>query len=144
MNKKTWFIIFIGVLAGLNLAAIRKAEDPIRDTQTNPILYEQKMEEEKDGKKGPLLYSVKNNPRGTFFVEPPFEAVSKPSPGKSTPKKAAEFDETSGWWEEQPGEFDAPSSEGAPQGTLWDPSGEVPGAQDSEGAHAASDDDYWW
>lgn len=102
MNKKALFLALISLFAGLNLGTVRHTDDPIRDTQTNPILYEQKKEEEKDGVKGPLLYHVKNNPRESFFIDPPFEAVTK------TPVKAAAeatlpaSTGAAGWWEEQP------------------------------------------
>jgi hypothetical protein len=102
MNRKAVFFIFLSVLAGLNVGTVRKTEDPIRDTQTNPILYEQKKEEEKDGKKGPLLYHVKNYPRETFFIDPPFEKEKKSSLGGTVTEKASSPMDAAGWWEEQP------------------------------------------
>ena len=77
------------LVAGLNLATVRKTQDPIRDTQTSGILYEQKMEEEKDGKKGPLMYHVKNNPRESFFIDPPFEKAKKGSEKETVTEKAS-------------------------------------------------------
>ena len=50
MDKKALFLIGVLALGALNLASVRKAENPILATQTNGILYEQKKEEEKDGK----------------------------------------------------------------------------------------------
>jgi len=91
----------LGVIAMalLNLGVIRRNEDPVRDTQTDPIAYKQKMEQEKDGVKGPLLYHVKNSPKDTFFIDPPY--------AKGTPALEASAPETkpadlSNWWEEQP------------------------------------------
>lgn len=109
MDRKAVFFILMSVLAGLNLGTVRRAEDPIRDTQTNPILYEQKKEEEKDGKKGPLLYHVKNYPREGFFIDPPFEKEKKISPEGAVTEKASPSLEASSWWEEQPAVPQAPS-----------------------------------
>ena len=102
MNRKVIFFIFVSIFAGLNLGSIWKAEDPIRDTQTNPILYEQKKEEEKDGKKGPLLYNVKYIPREKFFIDPPYEADKKSTPKGVVTEQAPPSADTTGWWEEQP------------------------------------------
>lgn len=110
MRKCLVLSLLIG-FAVLNMAVVRKTEDPIRDTQTDPILYKQKMEEEKDGKKGPLSYSVKNNPADTFLTEPPFapeeEMTDKEKSLKSAP---AGMD----WWEEPVAVDQASSAEDAP------------------------------
>ncbi len=153
MNKNTWFCIFLLVLAGLSLGTVRKAENPIRDTQTNGILYEQKKEEEKDGKKGPLMYHVKNNPRESFFIDPPFSKEKKGSQEPVTAKTPA-ADDTAGWWEEQPTEAPA-ASESLEKTSLEEG---VQGEADREGSEAmqpeafqearetesAKADDYWW
>ncbi|MFH0984666.1 MAG: hypothetical protein V1882_03925 [Candidatus Omnitrophota bacterium] len=102
MNKKILFLIFVSVLAGLNVGSIRRSEDPVRDTQTNPILYEQKKEEEKDGKKGPLMYHVKNVPREGFLIDPPIEKEKTDSSAKTVAVEAASPAGTSSWWEEEP------------------------------------------
>ena len=93
-------MIFIASLAVLNMASIRKAEDPIRDTQTEGVLYKQKMEEEKDGKKGPLLYNVKYNPSDNFLTAPP-NAVPKDEKAAAETTKASQAGGTD-WWEEVP------------------------------------------
>lgn len=153
MNKRALFFIFVSVLAGLNVASIRKAEDPIRDTQTNPILYKQKMEEEKDGKKGPLLYSVKNNPHDTFFIDPPYEAEKETSTGKAVTQESTAPEETAEWWEEQPGESRAVSSDGTlaevpvkdetlQGGEAGDPLTSIPDTGDV--SKNTKEDDYWW
>ena len=160
--------IFLSVLAGLNLGTVRKAEDPIRDTQTNPILYEQKKEEEKDGKKGPLLYHVKNNPRESFFIDPPFEKEKKSSSGEIVTEKAPDSKETAGWWEEQPTASQATApvetavefQTGASSETIAESSSEpLPEAEKSRDSDAAQQpaavssaenapsgkgDDAWW
>jgi len=137
------------VLASVNLGSIRKAEDPIRDTQTNGILYKQKMEEEKDGKKGPLLYNVKYNPKEKFFIEPPYEKKKEPGAGDKTEKTPA----TSDWWEEKsPGETAAQPAEQQASGEAVTPEEvppltEEPAAQPAAGARDGEEkkpDDYWW
>lgn len=102
MNKKILLLIFVSILAGLNVGSIRRSEDPVRDTQTNPILYEQKKEEEKDGKKGPLMYNVKYNPHAGFLTDLPIEKE------KAAPSVKVDTVETfspaggASWWEEEP------------------------------------------
>jgi len=157
MNKRAFFFIFVSVLAGLNLASIRKAEDPIRDTQTNPILYKQKMEEEKDGKKGPPLYSVKNNPHDTFFVDLPYETEKEVSASKAATEETVASEETTGWWEEQPGESHVRSSDqtvtealpefSAEEKVFQDTEAVDPSAVEAKTGDASPDakgDDYWW
>ena len=136
MHKRALFLILLSILAGLNVASIRRSEDPVRDTQTNPILYSQKMEEEKDGKKGPLLYHVKNNPREAFFIDPPYEAEAK-APVKETGSETASPSsaDTGGWWEEQPAgtttaatpeeSIAPPVPQSLPEGTVPAPSSEL-------------------
>lgn len=156
MDNKAIFFIFLSVLAGLNVGSIRRAEDPIRDTQTNPILYEQKKEEEKDGKKGPLLYHVKNSPRETFFIDPPYEKEKRTVTEETVTQKTPSFSDTSGWWEEQ---STVPPTE-APAETVSEPRPEAlpeaeqaqnpevaaqsTSAPEAENAPSGKGDDYWW
>ena len=123
MNKNIISSIFVLVLASLSLAAIYRNEDPIRDTQTDPIAYQQKMEEEKDGKKGALLYSVKYNPSDNFLTASPVAEEEK----VMEPVEAEENTWTeASWWEEVPVSGDEASDDGQ----------EAP-AQDVE-------DSQWW
>ena len=150
------FLIFLSVLAGLNLGSIRRTENPIRDTQTNPILYEQKKEEEKDGEKGPLLYHVKNSPWETFFIDPPFEKEKKSSSKEIVTEKTPSSADTAGWWEEQ---STAPQavpptetvSESPPEslpeaGKVRDhEASQQPAAvPEAEKAPSGKGDNYWW
>lgn len=157
MNKSRVFFIIVLAAAGLNLGTVRKAEDPIRDTQTNPILYEQKKEEEKDGKKGPLLYHVKNYPRETFFIDPPFEASKTSSEGAAVVTEKAHVPaEAADWWEEQPAGSQAGSFAEAPAKPLQEsfpateevrnPEAAEPpvSGTDAESPPAGKEDDYWW
>lgn len=77
----------------LATASVRKKDDPILRTQTNPIALKEKMEEIKDGEKGAPSPSFKHYPKSQFLTEPPMEGQpdSEPeAPGKS----AAEWDES--------------------------------------------------
>ena len=78
---------------------IRRTEDPIRDTQTAPIGYQQKMEEDKDGKKGALLYSVKYNPSDEFLTAPPVAGEEEEAAGEITEEAVPAGAD---WWEEVP------------------------------------------
>ncbi|MDD5225580.1 MAG: hypothetical protein PHV97_00155 [Candidatus Omnitrophica bacterium] len=156
MNKNTLFFIFLSVLASLNLGSVRKSEDPIRDTQTNPILYEQKMEEEKDGKKGPLMYHVKNNPRESFFIDPPFQKEKKSSPQVNVTEKVPASEDASGWWEEPATAPQAlPSAERiseplpepfpeAEQAQNPEPIEQSASAPENQDASSGKGDDFWW
>ncbi|HXV28395.1 MAG TPA: hypothetical protein VD913_05445 [bacterium] len=61
------------LIALLHVGSVRKQEDPIVMTQTNPIAYKDKMEEIKDGEKGAPSPTYKYYPKGRFLVEPPME-----------------------------------------------------------------------
>ena len=53
----------------INLGTIRKKENPILKTQTNPIAWKDKLEEIKDGVKGPPAPSWKLYPKSRFQTE---------------------------------------------------------------------------
>ena len=145
MNTRTWIFILVSVLAGLNLASIRKAEDPIRDTQTNPILYQQKMEEEKDGKKGPLLYSVKNNPHDNFFSDPPYQSSEKVLAPKTVPEERVVSAEAVEWWEEKPEGSQEVLDSGTPASPPMELEAEEKTVEDPEASgQPAQEGDYWW
>ncbi|MFA7254576.1 MAG: hypothetical protein WC133_00555 [Candidatus Omnitrophota bacterium] len=156
MNRNVLFFIFLSVLAGLNVGSIRRSEDPVRDTQTNPILYEQKKEEEKDGKKGPLLYHVKNSPRETFFIDPPYEKAKKTVAEEIMTEKAPSSADTAGWWEEP---ATAPQTEAfvetvpqslpeslpeAEQAQNPEVAAQSTSAPEAEKAPSGKGNDYWW
>ncbi|HQB12712.1 MAG TPA: hypothetical protein PLX96_07050 [Candidatus Omnitrophota bacterium] len=157
MTKKWCFLMLIAVLSAGNVAAIRRAEDPIRDTQTSPIAFQQKMEEEKDGKKGPLLYHVRYNPKDSFLTTSPVLPEEKAKENLVSPySKTEELD----WWEEP--DLSAGSNAGVHSGQDWDKmeedywSGDVSakngemgsgaGNEIKENADSASSqaEDEWW
>jgi hypothetical protein len=79
-------ILLISAVGLSNLALIRKEQDPIQDTQTAPIAYKQKMEEIKDGEKGPPTPSYQYYSRSRFLTEQPIakdvqEELNKPQLG---------------------------------------------------------------
>lgn len=147
--------MFVLVLAAANMGVIRRDQDPIRDTQTDPILYKQKMEQEKDGVKGPLLYHVKYNPEDTFFIDPPYGKKTETLAGKEgiSVKPAAS---TMNWWEEQPSTEEMPPPDG---GLSTQPVTEEPAVSDEESldekipdqatvnvenVETSKEEDYWW
>jgi len=138
MARNIPLFIFVLVLAALNTGTIRRNEDPIRDTQTNPIGYQQKMEEEKDGKKGPLLYSVKYNPSDKFMVAPPVAAEGEQAPAERSEVEKSGTAATS-WWEEVP----ASEKTATEQGTA-EPSAPSPPEGEQAAPAADSKEDQWW
>lgn len=75
MGNKFWnwaLILFLSSV--VNLGTVRKKEDPILDTQTNPIGYKQKMEEIKDGEKGAPSPSFKHYTKAGFLTDPSLES----------------------------------------------------------------------
>lgn len=70
-NFPLLMFVAIFTLGVLHMGTIRKKEDPIRDTQTDPIAYDQKMEEIKDGEKGPATPTFQFYEKEEFMTEPP-------------------------------------------------------------------------
>lgn len=143
MNQKQLFFILIIGLAALNVATIRREEDPIRKTQTDPIAYQQKLEEEKGGKKGPLAYSMKYNPSDAFLTATPVASSQNEEPSAAGFKKE-EMSPTS-WWEEVPAEGKEPVAEDTEttSGSLFaeEPAGNQTQAVDFSPSSA---EDFWW
>lgn len=61
----------------LNTGVIRKDFDPIKNTQTDAIAYKQKMEEIKDGEKGPPTPSYKFYEKQDFLVKTPMQTQAE-------------------------------------------------------------------
>ncbi|HOW58206.1 MAG TPA: hypothetical protein PLO78_00615 [Candidatus Omnitrophota bacterium] len=152
MRKRTLFSIAVLAMTVLHLGVIRRNEDPIRDTQTDPILYEQKMEQEKDGVKGALLYHVKYNPKEKFFIDPPYVPKGKVVEAENAVvTKPADI---SNWWEEEPVSENTPpiKSESEDQ-TGLEASQEKENLEakasdqvvpNSESSQSDPKEDYWW
>src|SRR3990167_1766661 len=121
MGRKLLWVMAWLLLAGVfNLAAVRKKQDPIQQTQTDPILYDKKMEEIKDGEKGAPLPSIVYYAKNKFFVDPPvtdqrdsnLDIYAGVPYGEDLPEDLTGFeDEEAGdsWWLEEgdePEEYD--------------------------------------
>ncbi len=95
----------------LHAGTVRKKDDPILNTQTNPIALKDKMEEIKDGEKGAPSPSFKNYPKSQFLTEPPMEDKPGSESDRSFVKSSDEhdYDETpegEDWWERDLGVSD--------------------------------------
>ncbi len=66
-----WLVLAVIITGFLNLGAILKKEDHIAATQTDPILYEKKMEELKDGEKGPSMPKIEYYKKADFLSKTP-------------------------------------------------------------------------
>jgi len=71
--KRLPIVSLLFVLVFLNLGTIRKEKTALEKTQTDPITYQKKMEEIKDGPKGPASPSLKFYPQEKFLADPPME-----------------------------------------------------------------------
>ncbi len=149
MRKRILIFILVTGLAGVHSGAIRRSDDPIRNAQTDGISFQQKMEEEKDGVKGPSSYSVRYNPNDTFFIDPPFDKEEDSAAGVE--RVVREPPGLSDWWEEQPAQ-ESPAASGeeslggmgtADEGASPEDRSEV--AEDVPvPSDAGTNDDYWW
>ena len=76
MGKKLSFLLILTI--GLLLSgAVLKKRDSIQDTQTDPVAYQAKVKEQREGKKGPPVPSFEFFPKQRFLVQSP---VEKPKP----------------------------------------------------------------
>ena len=66
-------LIVVILVSLLNLATIRKKEDPIAKTQTDPIAFNDKIEELKEGPKGAPTPSFQLYAKSKFFTELPVD-----------------------------------------------------------------------
>ena len=115
--KSVAVTILVAMSIAVNWATIRRKDDPVLKTQTDPISFQQKAEEEKDGKKGAPTPSFKFYEKGQFLAEPPVTAdpglKNKPRPekipqvGEPIPEnldrgtQGQELSEDEGWFEEE-------------------------------------------
>ncbi|MBN1688799.1 MAG: hypothetical protein JW893_06830 [Candidatus Omnitrophica bacterium] len=74
MPKTLLGMFVLVVIVGLfHMGTVRKKEDPIRNTQTDPVAYKAKQEELKDGPKGAPAPSLKFYEKEEFLIEPPMK-----------------------------------------------------------------------
>ena len=120
--NKLNILAVIMMISVMSIGAVRKKENPILDTQTNPIAFKQKMEELKEGEKGAPTPSFEHYSKEEFLVDPPVSEVeeapsteqlneipewgepipedlseSEPEPG-SEPSQGEEDEKTIDWW----------------------------------------------
>jgi len=105
MKKITLFLsVMIVVIGFLNSGTIRKKEDPILKTQTDPITYKQKMEEMKDGPKGAPTPSFKLFPKENFMSDPSVGAAKEEPQQNALAQEdvsevsVSEGEESEEWW----------------------------------------------
>ena len=110
MGKIKWvrFVIYsyLCLIGILHSGTIRKERDPVEETRTSPIAYKAKMEEIKDGVKGPPTPSFTLYSKSRFLAETPM-AIGDEGLEAETQAEAEEEGETGGeddWWVEELGE----------------------------------------
>jgi len=95
----------------MQLGTVRKQDDPILNTQTNPIAFEEKMTQMEEGEKGAPTPSFEHYAKEEFMTDPPvgqdqeeetFDFWSVvPQDEKSIPEDLGEPDQElddQGWW----------------------------------------------
>ena len=101
------------ILVVLHSGTVRKEEDPIRQTQTDPILYKQKVEEEKDGVKGAPMptYNYYGKDKDRFLIDPPIDQKKEEEKEiapvvddsevelQAEDTESEESEESEDWWE---------------------------------------------
>ena len=91
-NRHVYFLGLILLMSLLQVGTIRKEEDPIKRTQTEPILFKQKMEEQKDGVKGAPTPSFNYYGKEKFLIEPPYEGENESEEISQPPSEDLEVD----------------------------------------------------
>lgn len=132
-NQKLGMMVWLGAILALHGNAILKNEDPIQAVQTEGILYEQKMEQEKDGVKGPATPKVIYYGGQGFFNRTSIASDEEESAGNAAKKKKSVFN-WSDWWEEKPAENEAPAEQEAIESV---------GSQQMPEAQPFDADDFW-
>ena len=105
------FFIYLCLIAIFHSGTIRKERDPVEETRTSPIAYKAKMEEIKDGVKGPPTPSFTLYAKSRFLSETPM-AIGDEELEAETQAGAEEAGEAGGeddWWVEELG--DEPAAE---------------------------------
>ncbi len=101
-----YLLIGIVIASLMNLATIRKKDDPISNTQTSPIALNAKIQELKEGPKGAPTPSFQLYEKSQFFTEPSVDreetkAVEKPKEEITELGRLGEGEETEeDWWME--------------------------------------------
>lgn len=72
MPQLAEIILSLGI-GFLSVGTVAKQKDPITMTQTDPVRYEEKEKEKKEGKKGPPMPTIELYPRHRFLIEGPID-----------------------------------------------------------------------
>ena len=113
-------VVVIFLIGVFNLATIRKQEDPIEKTRTQPIAFKAKMEEIKDGVKGAPSPSYTLYKRSAFLSDSPMKAgleiaenedIGKPPEITEVAQKEEGSEED--WWVDELDEEKDPTDEGS-------------------------------
>lgn len=99
--KKAGILSWLAILLVVHVNAILKNDNPLEDSQTEAILYDQKMEQEKDGVKAAATPKVIYYGGQGFLTKSSLAKNEKESEGAAVKKKKQSFN-WSDWWEEKP------------------------------------------
>ncbi len=117
-SKKHFYMAGYLLLIGfLHVNAILKAEDPIADTQTEAISYDQKMEQDKDGVKAPATPKMIYYGGQGFLTRSSLSKYENEIASASKGKKKEKFN-WSDWWEDKPSETQTDTAEIKPAETV--------------------------
>lgn len=117
-------------LAFLSLAAVTKKQNPILDTQTDPVSYQEKQREEAEGRKGPAAPTLEFFPRQRFLTDAPV-AGSKTAPAESDKGEESDLDL---WLEEDEAAGGDEFKEELQSDDTWEDVSEAGGEGEVEGA----------
>ena len=101
------FLTGLILFAALNTATVRKRTSPILKTQTDPIKLKDKLEEVKDGEKGPATPVFGWYGGNKFLIDPPLDKKKDEKPAPEPANKVSEVSV-----EEQKPEENAPENSG--------------------------------
>ena len=108
MKRTVVLISVVMVMSSwVHLGTIRKREDPILKTQTDPITYQKKLEEMKDGPKGAPTPSFNLYPKARFMTDPPVGEVKEEPPSSVSDKEevsevsVSSDKESEDWWSDE-------------------------------------------
>jgi len=100
-KKQILIPAYLLLVCGLHWNAILKADDPISEGQSEAILYDQKMEQDKDGVKAPATPKMIYYGGQGFLTKNSLSKYEKEITAVTTGKKRENFN-WSDWWEEKP------------------------------------------
>ena len=95
------------LLSLVNMGTIRRKDDPVKKTQTDPITLKAKTEELKEGPKGAPTPLWNLYPKREFLTDPPTQSVADglgqtagdriPNPGDPIPEDLTGMEDAENW-----------------------------------------------